>query len=397
MPASSFLAMAQALADIETLKGIGRIAAHMGLTPTQEELSNAWMAAKNSTSVPEGATAVNLDQEAPLGHSWTALDVSGTLQWFDRGTDVVNTATNAAPGVVKGDGAGNGKVAVEADGSMAVNGWDENVSNVQLSNITADTADFGTDAADSVPALLLIIAKKIRGLFSFFTNGAANIAVRLQTARSFQTNLASTAAASFDGSANVTPGVTGILPIANGGTGRTDGRSYMPAGIIVFTASYNPDAQRLVPLDGQTLTNAYVAGNQYYNLAQCFPSTTGGFVKSGNNLTLPNYQGLFLRGSGSQSITEYGFSGTHNGGNIGEKHGDAIREIFGEIDNNVVYGGGIRGTGAMRQYGYSHGTADSGSGAGFGGDVFNFYVSRVVPTDSTNHPAFGVGKICITY
>ena len=41
----------------------------------------------------------------------------------------------------------------------------------------------------------------------------------LSTARTIRTNLASTATASFDGSANVTPGVTGTLPIANGGTG----------------------------------------------------------------------------------------------------------------------------------------------------------------------------------
>ena len=34
-------------------------------------------------------------------------------------------------------------------------------------------------------------------------------------------NLASTAAASFDGSANVTPGVSGILGLGNGGTGVT--------------------------------------------------------------------------------------------------------------------------------------------------------------------------------
>lgn len=43
----------------------------------------------------------------------------------------------------------------------------------------------------------------------------------LSTARTIRTNLASTATASFDGSANITPGVTGTLPIANGGTGQT--------------------------------------------------------------------------------------------------------------------------------------------------------------------------------
>lgn len=47
----------------------------------------------------------------------------------------------------------------------------------------------------------------------------AKTATTLQTARTIRTNLASTSAASFNGSANITPGVTGVLPIANGGTG----------------------------------------------------------------------------------------------------------------------------------------------------------------------------------
>ena len=53
--------------------------------------------------------------------------------------------------------------------------------------------------------------------------GAATTAVKLQTKRTFKVNLASTTAVEFDGSSNVTPGVSGILPAANGGTGRTDG------------------------------------------------------------------------------------------------------------------------------------------------------------------------------
>ena len=44
---------------------------------------------------------------------------------------------------------------------------------------------------------------------------------RLYTARTIRTNLASTSTASFDGTANITPGVTGTLPIARGGTGAT--------------------------------------------------------------------------------------------------------------------------------------------------------------------------------
>lgn len=52
-------------------------------------------------------------------------------------------------------------------------------------------------------------------------SGTISTATKLATARTIQTNLGSTSAASFDGSANVTPGVTGTLPVANGGTGAT--------------------------------------------------------------------------------------------------------------------------------------------------------------------------------
>lgn len=49
----------------------------------------------------------------------------------------------------------------------------------------------------------------------------ADTADQLTTARTIRTNLASTSAASFNGTTNITPGVTGTLSIANGGTGAT--------------------------------------------------------------------------------------------------------------------------------------------------------------------------------
>ncbi len=64
----------------------------------------------------------------------------------------------------------------------------------------------GTElAAQSVPA----------------TNGTAEYARGLATARSIRTNLSSSYAASFNGRSDVSPGVTGTLPVANGGTGQS--------------------------------------------------------------------------------------------------------------------------------------------------------------------------------
>lgn len=53
------------------------------------------------------------------------------------------------------------------------------------------------------------------------TTGTAAAASKLATGRTFRTNLSSTEAVSFDGSANNVHGVTGTLGIANGGTGAT--------------------------------------------------------------------------------------------------------------------------------------------------------------------------------
>jgi hypothetical protein len=55
--------------------------------------------------------------------------------------------------------------------------------------------------------------------FPTLNQNTTGSAATLTTSRNFQTNLASTSAAGFNGSADVTPGVTGTLPVGNGGTG----------------------------------------------------------------------------------------------------------------------------------------------------------------------------------
>ena len=55
---------------------------------------------------------------------------------------------------------------------------------------------------------------------STYTGNSAT-ATKLATARTITANLASSTAGSFDGSSNITVGVTGTLPIAKGGTGAT--------------------------------------------------------------------------------------------------------------------------------------------------------------------------------
>ena len=55
-------------------------------------------------------------------------------------------------------------------------------------------------------------------------SGNSGSATKLANARTILVDLASTDAETFDGTANITPGVSGTLPAARGGTGRTDGK-----------------------------------------------------------------------------------------------------------------------------------------------------------------------------
>ena len=78
-------------------------------------------------------------------------------------------------------------------------------------------------------------------------------ATKLETARAIRTNLASTAAASFDGSENITPGVTGVLLAANGGTGLTVSPSILinlasTEAANVLTASPRPGITGTLPI-----------------------------------------------------------------------------------------------------------------------------------------------------
>lgn len=70
---------------------------------------------------------------------------------------------------------------------------------------------------------------------------------KLKTARTIITNLNSTTAASFNGTSNVTPGVTGILPAENGGTGTND--------LSKVTVGNANKAGFLVPQNNDTFKN----------------------------------------------------------------------------------------------------------------------------------------------
>lgn len=95
------------------------------------------------------------------------------------------------------------------------------------------------------------------------TAGNAATATKLQTARNIQTNLGSTVGSAFDGTAAITPGVTGTLAVANGGTGVTTSTG---TGSSVLSASPTLTGTPLVPTAAvdtsttQAASTAFVVG-----------------------------------------------------------------------------------------------------------------------------------------
>lgn len=90
--------------------------------------------------------------------------------------------------------------------------------------------------------------------------GNADTATALATTRAFQTNLASTSSANFDGSAANTHGVTGTLAVGNGGTGVTSMTNLKNAlDDETWTFANNTTLAGFV-LDGNTITGVDDSG-----------------------------------------------------------------------------------------------------------------------------------------
>lgn len=76
--------------------------------------------------------------------------------------------------------------------------------------------------------------------------GNAATATKLKTARDIKVNLASTNAGSFDGTASISAGVTGILPVANGGTGVTSKDALMEKLYLAKNITTSNDFKNIV-------------------------------------------------------------------------------------------------------------------------------------------------------
>lgn len=154
----------------------------------------------------------------------------------------------------------------------------------------------------------------------------ADTADKLTTARTIRTNLASTSAASFNGTANVTPGVTGTLPIANGGTGRTTAlaaNNAILASTIEITSGWTDETNFCYisdsPNDAQGALRKYSSANVWSHWLN--PKIAASYATKSHTHTnattsaagfLPKLSGStsqYLRGDGTWATVQAGVTG----------------------------------------------------------------------------------------
>lgn len=124
-----------------------------------------------------------------------------------------------------------------------------------------------------------------------------SVALALKTARTIRTNLGSTSTASFDGTANITPGITGTLAIAHGGTGATSAagaRTNLGAAAANHTHSFMDDITGTVPVSrggtgawdaGAARTNLGAAAKDHDHSASDITSGTLSIARGGTGST----------------------------------------------------------------------------------------------------------------
>jgi hypothetical protein len=131
----------------------------------------------------------------------TQANVALSLQAKGNGTVYVEST---APSITAGTSAGNKSLNLisRGTGTIQING----VAATDISSAQALTNKDLTSGTNTFPTL---------------NQNTTGSAASLATGRTVQTSLSSTSSATFDGSANITPGVTGTLAVGNGGTGAT--------------------------------------------------------------------------------------------------------------------------------------------------------------------------------
>lgn len=139
MPKEAYKSLTELISRVSTLEGgqAKTYAIYMGEGPfTQQDYQDAWelaAGAADGATPPDGTKISNLTTNIDIQY------FASQSAWIERQT-YIPLATHDSTGAVKGSNT-NGKIAVEQDGSMSLNGYDALVSkgNTNASAISAET------------------------------------------------------------------------------------------------------------------------------------------------------------------------------------------------------------------------------------------------------------------
>ena len=165
------------------------------------------------------------------GNSYTAVAGDVVLREVTTGNVFEYVWTGSAWGMLGRDT--NFKVTQSAVSSPAANGnttaFIDTISQDTNGNITVTKKNLdtsGTWSGIAAKATADAYGNNIASTYAtkqYVNNAGVYSAATLTTPRTIQTDLTSSTAVYFDGSSSITPGITGILGITNGGIGNADG------------------------------------------------------------------------------------------------------------------------------------------------------------------------------
>lgn len=159
-------------------------------------------------------------------------------------------------------------------------------------------------------------------------------------------------------------------------------------GSVIPPGTIAPFGGGTVPA-GWMLCDGTAISRTTYSALFAAVSTTYGIGDGASTFNLPNAQGVFLRGAGSQTISSVTYSATR-----GSKQNDSLQNITGQGPESRAYGynvGEVSGAiGIFNSAGNAPGTGSSGSQL----KTWNFDASRVARTSTETRPAnIGVNYI----
>ena len=211
---------------------------------------------------------------------------------------------------------GNASTATKLAASKTINGTAfDGSGNITTANwgtarnISISDSD-GTNTGSAVSvngsaAVTLKLPSTIKATLS----GNASTATKLAASKTIQTNLASTSSASFDGSANITPGVTGTLGTGNGGTGNTSFTAnrivYSETATKLSTSGHYASSTKIaVNSTSEPSYNLYVGGNAYIQTGSSNSTNVGATINNGL-FAITNYSNTMTIGSRNASYGHF--------------------------------------------------------------------------------------------